>query len=319
MARRSEPRIAVLLPVVVRGLDSRGSPFVVTTETHEFSCSGACLQGLNGVAERGTKVEIECQNQKAWYRVQWVGKPQSSKAGWTGVRCLEPGKHIWGVTPKEWEADIYDPVRPRPVVPPVAAAPLRHAVRPQPAGQERRQFPRHACRIEAEVTPQGHSSSLPGKITDIALGGCYVETLTPLPVETSIKLVFGQEDTTVRVTGMVRSSQMGFGMGVLFTGMSPENFEKLRRLIFSTEASATPSKANAPAPAEAPPVRRPQPEPRAPRVASRPASAREFDLLDPPDVRETLAAVVRILCRKELLTRSELLEELERLKPARTR
>jgi hypothetical protein len=36
-----------------------------------------------------------------------------------------------------------------------------------------------------------------------------------------------------------------------------------------------------------------------------------------PTVQETLAAVVRILCRKELLTRSELLEELEKLKPAR--
>ena len=234
MARRSEPRIAVLLPVVVRGLDSRGSPFVVTTETHDISCSGACLHGLNGVAEPGTKVEIECQNQKSWYRVQWVGKPQSSKAGWTGVRCLEPGKHIWGVTPKEWEADTYDPARPHPVVPPIAAAPLPHAAPLQPAGQERRQFPRRACRIEAQVTPQGHSSFLPGKITDIALGGCYVEMLTPLPVETSIELAFGQDDATLGVTGMVRSSQMGFGMGVMFTGMSPENFEKLRRLIFST-------------------------------------------------------------------------------------
>jgi hypothetical protein len=270
---------------------------------------------LNGVAEPGTKVEIECQNQKAWYRVQWVGKPQSSKAGWTGVRCLEPGKHIWGVTPKEWEADTYDPARPHPVVPPIAAAPLPHAAPPQPAGQERRQFPRHACRIEAQVTPQGHSSFLPGKVTDIALGGCYVEMLTPLPVETSIELVFGQEDTTLRVTGMVRSSQMGFGMGVMFTGMSPENFEKLRHLIFSTEPSAAPSKANAPAPAEAPPA--PRPEPRTPRVASRPGSARESGPMELPTVQETLAAVVRILCRKELLTRSELLEELEKLKPAR--
>jgi len=37
-----------------------------------------------------------------------------------------------------------------------------------------------------------------------------------------------------------------------------------------------------------------------------------------PDVRETLAAVVRILVRKKLLTRAELLEELERLKPTPT-
>jgi len=37
-----------------------------------------------------------------------------------------------------------------------------------------------------------------------------------------------------------------------------------------------------------------------------------------PDARETLAAVVRILVRKKLLTRAELLEELERPKPTPT-
>ncbi len=311
MGHRSEQRIVISIPVVVRGVDAAGVPFVVPATTHDVSCTGACLQGLKGVPGPGKKVEIECQNQKAWYRVQWIGESRNSTAGRGGVRCLEPGKYIWGVTPKEWEADTYDHATPRAMVAPATGSP--DDLSPDLTGQERRLFPRHACRIEVQISAQDDAIRLLGRITDISLGGCYVEMLSPLPVKTSVKLSFQQDDATLRLTGLVRLSQMALGMGVAFTGMTPEGFERLRRLTLP----AGPSPSAPAAPAKATPARPPRPEPRTPPMDSLPDSAGEFDFFDPPDVRETLAAVVRILSRKGLLTRAELLDELERLKPAR--
>ncbi|MBZ5501330.1 MAG: PilZ domain-containing protein [Acidobacteriia bacterium] len=313
MGHRSEQRIVISIPVIVRGVDSRGAPFVVPATTHDISCTGACLQGLNGLPGPGKKVEIECQNEKSWYRVQWIGESRNSTAGRAGVRCLEPGKYIWGVTPKEWEADTYDHATPRAMVAQAAGSP--DDLSPELSGQERRLFPRHACRIEAQVSTQDDAIRLLGKITDISLGGCYVEMLSPLPVKTSVKLSFQQDDATLRLTGLVRLSQMSLGMGVAFTGMTPEGFERLRRLTLPAGPSS--SAPPAPAQAKATPARPPRPEPRTPPVDPLPDSPPELDPLDPPDVRETLAAVVRILSRKGLLTRAELLEELERLKPVR--
>src|ERR1700722_13592969 len=190
MGRRSEPRITLSLAVVVRGYDLYGSPFVADAETYDISFSGASLQGLESAKEAGMKVEVECQGQKAWYRVQWVGGRGTSKAGRIGLRCLEQGNYIWGVSPSAWEPDAYDPSKRN-------EFPLLHgaAMRTTPPsrrkkGEERRRHARRACRIEAQLTLADGSAGPPDTITDISLGGCYVEMLSPLPLGSDVTLAF---------------------------------------------------------------------------------------------------------------------------------
>lgn len=164
MGRRSEPRTAISFPVVVRGFDSRGSPFAISTETFDVSSAGACVKGLEGIVEPGHKIEIEFNDQKAWFRVQWVGKNGSGKAGQIGVRCLER-KYIWGVPPRTWDRDSFGESS--------GAA----AAKVSWDGEERRLFERRSCRIEAQVSIPGSPVGLPGTVTDTSLGGCYVEML----------------------------------------------------------------------------------------------------------------------------------------------
>jgi PilZ domain len=293
MGRRGEPRIAVTFPVIVRGADSKGIPFALTAETRDISCSGACLKGLSGIVVSGKKVEVECGDQKAWFRVQWAGAAGSSKAGQAGVRCLEPGKYIWGVPPKEWQPDSFDPSRFEHDAPPPPVMSGSGGSGPW-SGRERRQFVRHACRMAAQVGLQDGSLRMPATVTDISLGGCYVELLSPLPVDTFVDISVSPGDTTLQLSGRVRSSQMNFGMGVSFTGMRPQDFEVLRKL--------------------APPTVDAQPEKQVPANEVRRYAAPEFDEIDLPTSPEALAAIVRVLLRKGLLTRAELMEELERLK-----
>lgn len=309
MGQRKEPRVAAFFHVTARGWDLHGHPFETSAETHDISCSGACLHGVGKFVQVGARIEIQYKDQKAWYRVQWVDS-SAGGAGRAGVRCLEPGNYIWGVPPKEWAPDTYDLSHPEEAVPePVEVTPA-HVAAPTWSGADRRQFPRRSCRIEAQVTMDDGSVQLPGTVTDISLGGCYVEMLAPLPVDTVVALQLKPEGTTLEMSGQVRSSQTGLGMGIAFTGMRPADFEKLQRL--------------APAPARNEAAKR-GPEGKAggqqtavaARVQARPPAPRVPDAADLPATPEAFQAVVRLLFRKGVLTRGELMEELEKLKPTR--
>ena len=327
MGSRREQRIAIEFPVVVRGTDARGNPFAVTTETHDVSCTGACLKGLQAVAEPGRKIEIECQTQKAWYRVQWAGAANRIKDWRVGVHCLEPGKYIWGVPPKEWEPDLYEPaaVNAQPP-PPSTGEPVPAPV--QEPQRERRRFARHACRLEAHVSSEGAYGPvmMKGTITDISLGGCYVEMLAPLPESTPVEITFSTGESPLRITARVCSSQDGFGMGLAFTGMSPEAHGMLLRFapptkdprkIAGTGRYAAPH-AGAPSQKTAAPISYAPASSAAHLETHQSPSATEFGPLDLPDAAMALEALVRLLLRKKVFSLSELLDELERLKAAQT-
>jgi len=304
VGRRHEPRIAITFPVLVRGFDSRGSPFAVSAQTHDISTSGASLKGLNGLVEPGKNIEIEYKDQKAWYRVQWVGVTGSARAGRVGVHCLER-KYIWDVPAKPPEPDTYNEGGQPPG--PEGAAPNAWN------GAERRLFPRRSCRIEAEVSIPGSTIELPGRVTDISLGGCFVEMLTPLPVDTVIELKLTTDDTTLRASGNVRSSQTGLGMGVAFTSMGSSDFDKLRRL--APPASGSPGALRASLQATAQPQAEPPLAPLLPSV-SRPSPVTNSapQKHHAPTTAEALEAVVRVLLRKGLLAKEELSEELDKMK-----
>lgn len=319
MGRRSEQRIVIAFPIVVRGMDARNSPFVITTETHDVSCTGASLRGLRGVVEPGAKIEIECQNQKAWYRVQWASAANRIREWRVGVRCLEPGKYIWGVAPKEWAPDTFELAAASPPAPGMPRAAISAIVQEPP--RERRRFARHPCRLEAQIITEGPYGKvmMNGKITDISMGGCYVEMMAPLPEETPVELSFTTGDAPLHLGAQVCTSQHGFGMGVCFTGMSPEDFEALRQFAPPTKDEqkrpdgARPA-ASHPA-AEAPSASAPRPTGSvARRELHHAASAAELGALDLPEPSIALEALIKLLVRKKVITTAELLQELERLK-----
>jgi hypothetical protein len=297
VGRRSEQRIALRVPILVRGKDSRGAPFVVNAHTHDITATGASLNGLKGIAELGSKVEIEYQGRKAMFRIQWIGSIGTPRSGQAGVKCLETGNYIWGVPLAEWAPDTYDPDHPS--SPPALSSPRVDYVTHSEPRSERRRFPRVACRIEASVADEGSSMNLPVKVTDLSLGGCYAEMLSPLPVDSPVELALDTAQGTVRARGKVLTAQMGMGMSVAFTAISPEDFEKLRQV----------------APPAAPPPERersrshlnPPPAPSNGHGASPRASQIA------PTTQEVLEAILRILLRKGIVSEEEMAEEFEKL------
>ena len=300
MGRRSEQRIALRVPILVRGKDSRGSPFTVTAHTHDITATGASLNGLKGIADVGSKIEIEYQGRTAMYRIQWIGKVGTPRSGHAGVKCLEPGNYIWGVPLGEWAPDTFDPDQVHTQKP--SMVPSIDCLTASPSPQiERRRFARVPCRIEANVVDELSAMDLPVKVTDISLGGCYVEMLAPLPINSFVELSLDTSHGAIHPRGKVVLSQTGMGMGVAFIWMSPEDFERLREI--------------APPAVQANEREHMKPHPAAPvsAIPSNGAHGEKHNSQVAPSTQEVLESVLRILLRKGIVSEEEMAEEFEKL------
>src|SRR6185437_11641658 len=85
-----------------------------------------------------------------------------------------------------------------------------------PIGKERRRSPRQDCRLDAQVLATNSSLRMRGTITDLSLTGCYVEMLSPLPVDAEAEVVLSVGSSTLHILGKVRTSRPGLGMGIEF-------------------------------------------------------------------------------------------------------
>jgi DNA-binding response OmpR family regulator len=69
------------------------------------------------------------------------------------------------------------------------------------------------------------------KLTDLSLGGCYVETDSPFPEKALVDLCLRTTDMAVHTDGMVRVIHPGHGMGVEFPSRTPEQRLEVANLI----------------------------------------------------------------------------------------
>ena len=78
------------------------------------------------------------------------------------------------------------------------------------------------------------------KLTDLSLGGCYVETDAPFPERALIDLCLKTEELEVHTEGMVRVAHPGHGMGVEFPSRTAEQRAQVGNLInFLRQCPAT--------------------------------------------------------------------------------
>jgi CheY-like chemotaxis protein len=68
-------------------------------------------------------------------------------------------------------------------------------------------------------------------VTDISLGGCFLRTDSPFPMETRVELFFCVADCRFRTEGKVRVMHPEFGMGVEFAGKTLEHRRLMEAVI----------------------------------------------------------------------------------------
>jgi CheY-like chemotaxis protein len=69
------------------------------------------------------------------------------------------------------------------------------------------------------------------KLTDLSLGGCYVETESPFPEQALIDLCLKAGGMEIHAEGMVRVMHPGSGMGVEFPSRTPEQRQTVASFI----------------------------------------------------------------------------------------
>jgi c-di-GMP-binding flagellar brake protein YcgR len=69
------------------------------------------------------------------------------------------------------------------------------------------------------------------KLTDLSLGGCYVQTDAPFPECSLVDLCFKANELEVHTEGMVRVAHPGHGMGLEFPSRTPEQRAQVANLI----------------------------------------------------------------------------------------
>jgi len=69
------------------------------------------------------------------------------------------------------------------------------------------------------------------KLTDLSLGGCYVQTESPFPERSGITLTLKAEGMQVQVDGRVRVMHPGYGMGIEFPSHTEEERAQVTTFI----------------------------------------------------------------------------------------
>jgi len=118
--------------------------------------------------------------------------------------------------------------------------------------EERRGGIRYQITVAAEVIELISGTRFSTRTTDLGPGGCFVDTLMPLPVGSSVRVRLHKDNMAIEALGTVTYSQSGLGMGVAFDNMPPERARALDAWLTELTAVKPPSfdvsRASIPAP-----------------------------------------------------------------------
>ena len=81
-----------------------------------------------------------------------------------------------------------------------------------------RTTPRFAFIAQAEVDGMKESA----RVSELSARGCYIDSIHPLPKGTDVRLRIRYGCSTCEFSGTVIYTHAGFGMGVVFGEMTPE-------------------------------------------------------------------------------------------------
>jgi len=79
----------------------------------------------------------------------------------------------------------------------------------------------------AELTELRSGARFSTRISELGPGGCYVDALSPLPAGTEVGLRIVRDQGVFETKAKVVYCQPGFGMGLAFTEMTPNQRSQL--------------------------------------------------------------------------------------------
>lgn len=197
------------LVVRVWGMNANGKTFSQSAYARNLAQDGALLSGIDNALTPGDTIGVQHQDKKARFRVvttRDAGLPQKIQVE---VRLVSGQECPWAAL--------------------VPATPARRGPSPKP--NSKRRFERHRVPFPMEIRDDRGGAAMQTSASDISGRGCYVESLVPLPLGTALTITFWIESEKISTSASVRTSDPGVGMGIEFTGLSPENQERVQQAV----------------------------------------------------------------------------------------
>lgn len=206
-AQGSAPRATLDLKVRVWGMGSNNQPFFQNAMAQNISATGACIFGIEPELKVGDVIGVQYETRKARCRVVWVVDAGALKKTQVGVQLVADQDCPW-----------------------VAALPpdMKVEERRGQSQDNRRKFARHRISFPLEMRDERVNTPMRVNATDISGNGCYVETVMPLPVGTSLRVDLWIDQERLSPTAVVRTRDPGVGMGIEFTGLPDDSKQRFQ-------------------------------------------------------------------------------------------
>jgi hypothetical protein len=118
---------------------------------------------------------------------------------------------------------------------------------------ERRRNARFPFSASIEALEIKSGTRVRGRTSDLGLGGCYVDTMSPFPVGDVLSVTITKDNETFQAKAKVVYSMVGMGMGLAFIAADPEQVKIFQRWMLelngqkpAAPSAAVDSQANAP-------------------------------------------------------------------------
>jgi CheY-like chemotaxis protein len=102
----------------------------------------------------------------------------------------------------------------------------------------RRRQTRYACRLGAEVYQQGSTVKNYCHLSDLGPGGCYLEMPLAFAMSTPVEIIVRTHEMKLHLSGQVRASHPGYGMGISFKLNTKDERHGVQQLIDFVAAAA---------------------------------------------------------------------------------
>jgi hypothetical protein len=153
---------------------------------------------------------------------------------------------------------------------------------------------RHTISAVVQVVDLGSGMRLTTRASDLSVGGCYVEALTPFAVGSEVRVGLHKDNNVIEFNGKIVYSSPGLGMGIAFTEAEPDHQAALEEWLSTLEQE----KLGGSAPRSAAPAE--------PAASSTPATPRSLAATAAgPDGRAVVARLVHLLVAKGVLSEAD--------------
>jgi PilZ domain len=202
-----EARVPVDLELRVWGMGADGRVFSQPARTGNVSIGGALLTGIEHDLKIGDTIGVQRGEKKARCKVVWAINTESMQKIQVGVQLLRKHECPWmAELPKAEDAPSISP-------------------------PNCRRWERHKISVVLALHDERATTPMRLTATDISGSGCYVETIFPLSIGTSLKVDLLIESEQVTTRSFVRTSDPGLGMGIEFIGLRPEDQQRFQEYL----------------------------------------------------------------------------------------